>query len=200
MYERFTDRARKVMQFANQEAQHLNHEFIGTEHVLLGLVKEGSGVAANVLKNLDVDLRKVRREVEKLVLAGPEELPMSKKPQTPLVKKVIEHSMREARNLNHNCVGTEHILLGLMNEPEGVGAQVLTRLGLTLDEIRRATLELLGPAHANPDDSVEQSVLRAAAATDPELAAVVALWPKLPKAVRVGIVAMAKATCHVDDQ
>jgi hypothetical protein len=87
-----------------------------------------------------------------------------------------------------------------MNEPEGVGAQVLTRLGLTLDEIRSATLEMLGPAQANPEDRLEQSAVRAAAATDPDLAAVVALWPKLPKAVRVGIVAMAKATRLADDQ
>ena len=112
MYERFTDRARKVMQLANQEAQRFNHEYIGTEHILLGLVKEGSGVAANVLKNLDVDLRKIRLEVEKLVQSGPEMVTMGKLPQTPRAKKVIEYSMEEARNLNHNYVGTEHILLG----------------------------------------------------------------------------------------
>lgn len=109
MYERFTDRARKVMQLANQEAQRFNHEYIGTEHILLGLVKEGSGVAANVLKNLDVDLRKIRLEVEKLVQSGPEMVTMGKLPQTPRAKKVIEYSMEEARNLNHNYVGTEHI-------------------------------------------------------------------------------------------
>ena len=102
MYERFTDRARKVMQLANQEAQRFNHEYIGTEHILLGLVKEGSGVAANVLKNLDVDLRKIRLEVEKLVQSGPEMVTMGKLPQTPRAKKVIEYSMEEARNLNHN--------------------------------------------------------------------------------------------------
>ena len=87
MYERFTDRARKVMQLANQEAQRFNHEYIGTEHILLGLVKEGSGVAANVLKNLDVDLRKIRLEVEKLVQSGPEMVTMGKLPQTPRAKK-----------------------------------------------------------------------------------------------------------------
>jgi hypothetical protein len=119
MYERFTDRARKVMQLANQEAQRFNHEYIGTEHILLGLVKEGSGVAANVLKNLDVDLRKIRLEVEKLVQSGPEMVTMGKLPQTPRAKKVIEYSMEEARNLNHNYVGTEHILLGLLREQEG---------------------------------------------------------------------------------
>jgi ATP-dependent Clp protease ATP-binding subunit ClpC len=144
MYERFTDRARKVMQLANQEAQRFNHEYIGTEHVLLGLIKEGSGVAANVLKNLDVDLRKIRLEVEKLVQSGPDMVTMGKLPQTPRAKKVIEYSMEEARNLNHNYVGTEHILLGLLREQEGVAAQVLMNLGLRLDEVREEVLNLLG--------------------------------------------------------
>ena len=144
MYERFTDRARKVMQLANQEAQRFNHEYIGTEHMLLGLVKEGTGVAANVLKNLEVDLRKIRIEVEKLVQSGPEMITMGKLPQTPRAKKVIEYSMEEARNLNHNFVGTEHILLGLLREQEGVAAQVLMNLGLKLEEVREEVLNLLG--------------------------------------------------------
>ena len=144
MYERFTDRARKVMQLANQEAQRFNHEYIGTEHILLGLVKEGSGVAANVLKNLDVDLRKIRLEVEKLVQSGPEMVTMGKLPQTPRTKKVIEYSMEEARNLNHNYVGTEHVLLGLLREQDGVAAQVLMNLGLKLEEVREEVLNLLG--------------------------------------------------------
>jgi ATP-dependent Clp protease ATP-binding subunit ClpC len=144
MYERFTDRARKVMQLANQEAQRFNHEYIGTEHVLLGLIKEGSGVAANVLKNLDVDLRKIRLEVEKLVQSGPDMVTMGKLPQTPRAKKVIEYSMEEARQLNHNYVGTEHILLGLLREQEGVAAQVLMNLGLKLEEVREEVLNLLG--------------------------------------------------------
>src|SRR5258708_7041832 len=144
MYERFTDRARKVMQLANQEAQRFNHEYIGTEHILLGLVKEGSGVAANVLKNLDVDLRKIRLEVEKIVQSGPDMVTMGKLPQTPRAKKVIEYSMEEARNLNHNYVGTEHILLGLLREQEGVAAQVLMNLGLKLEDVREEVLSLLG--------------------------------------------------------
>jgi len=144
MYERFTDRARKVMQLANQEAQRFNHEYIGTEHILLGLIKEGSGVAANVLKNLDVDLRKIRLEVEKLVQSGPDMVTMGKLPQTPRAKKVIEYSMEEARNLNHNYVGTEHILLGLLREQEGVAAQVLMNLGLKLEDVREEVLNLLG--------------------------------------------------------
>ncbi|MEI8213349.1 MAG: ATP-dependent Clp protease ATP-binding subunit [Planctomycetota bacterium] len=144
MYERFTDRARKVMQLANQEAQRFNHEYIGTEHILLGLVKEGSGVAANVLKNLEVDLRKIRLEVEKLVQSGPEMVTIGKLPQTPRAKKVIEYSMEEARNLNHNYVGTEHILLGLLREQEGVAAQVLMNLGMKLEDVREEVLNLLG--------------------------------------------------------
>jgi len=144
MYERFTDRARKVMQLANQEAQRFNHEYIGTEHVLLGLVKEGSGVAANVLKNLDVDLRRIRNEVEKIVQSGPDMVTMGKLPQTPRAKKVIEYAMEEARNLNHNYVGTEHLLLGLLREQEGVAAQVLMNLGLKLEDVREEVLNLLG--------------------------------------------------------
>src|SRR5579862_3100358 len=144
MFERFTDRARKVMALANQEAQRFNHEYIGTEHILLGLVKEGSGVGANVLKNLDVDLRKVRLEVEKLVKSGPDMVTMGKLPQTPRAKKVIEYAIEEARNLNHNYVGTEHLLLGLLREKDGVAAQVLMNLGLKLEEVREEVLNLLG--------------------------------------------------------
>jgi len=144
MFERFTERARKVMALANQEAQRFNHEYIGTEHILLGLVKEGSGVGANVLKNLGVDLHKVRMEVEKLVKPGPDMVTMGKLPQTPRAKKVIEYSIEEARNLNHNYVGTEHILLGLLREHDGVAAQVLMNLGLKLDEVREEVLNLLG--------------------------------------------------------
>src|SRR5271166_5075274 len=144
MYERFTDRARKVMQLANQEAQRFNHEYVGTEHVLLGLIKEGSGVAANVLRNLDVDLRKIRNEVEKIVQAGPEMVTMGKLPQTPRAKKVIEYAIEEARNLNHNYVGTEHLLLDLLREQEGVAAQVLMNLNLKLEEVREEVLNLLG--------------------------------------------------------
>jgi len=132
------------MQLANQEAQRFNHEYIGTEHILLGLVKEGTGVAANVLKNLDIDLRKIRLEVEKIVQAGPDMVTMGKLPQTPRAKKVIEYSIEEARTLNHNYVGTEHLLLGLLREQEGVAAQVLMNLGLKLEDVREEVLNLLG--------------------------------------------------------
>jgi len=151
MFERFTDRARKVMALANQEAQRFNHEYIGTEHILLGLVKEGSGVGANVLKNLDVDLRRVRLEVERLVKAGPEMVTMGRLPQTPRAKKVIEYAIEEARNLNHNYVGTEHLLLGLLREHDGVAAQVLMNLGLKLEEVREEVLNLLGAGNENAE-------------------------------------------------
>jgi len=144
MFERFTDRARKVMALANQEAQRFNHEYIGTEHILLGLVKEGSGVGATVLKNLDVDIKKLRLEIEKLVKSGPDMVTMGKLPQTPRAKKVIEYAIEEARSLNHNYVGTEHILLGLLREAEGVAAQVLMNLGLKLEDVRQEVLNLLG--------------------------------------------------------
>ncbi|MFO0830110.1 MAG: ATP-dependent Clp protease ATP-binding subunit [Phycisphaerales bacterium] len=152
MFERLTDRARKVMALANQEAQRFNHEYIGTEHILLGLVKEGSGVGANVLKNLDIDLRKVRLEVEKLVKSGPEMVTMGKLPQTPRAKKVIEYAIEEARNLNHNYVGTEHLLLGLLREHDGVAAQVLMNLGLKLEEVREEVLNLLGAGVQNEQE------------------------------------------------
>jgi ATP-dependent Clp protease ATP-binding subunit ClpC len=144
MFERFTDRARKVMALANQEAQRFNHEYVGTEHVLLGLVKEGQGVAANVLHNLSVDLKKIRLEVEKIVKSGPAMVTMGKLPQTPRAKKVIEFAIEEARNLGHNYVGTEHLLLGLLREHDGVAAQVLMNLGLKLDDVRSEVLNILG--------------------------------------------------------
>src|SRR5579862_8887612 len=135
MYERVSDRARKVMQLANQEAQRFNHEYIGTEHILLGLVKEGSGVAANVLKNLDIGLQKIREEVDKIVqhVPGGKQVVMGRLPRTPRALKVIACSVEEAHNLDHDYVGTEHLLLGLLREQEGVAAQVFINLGLKLE-------------------------------------------------------------------
>ena len=170
MYERFTDRARKVMQLANQEAQRFNHEYIGTEHILLGLVKEGSGVAANVLKNLDVDLRKIRLEVEKIVQTGPggDQVVLGKLPHTPRAKKVIEYSVEEARNLNHNYVGTEHLLLGLLREQEGVAAQVLMNLGLKLEDVREEVMNLLG-CTGHPESAPTRFERRTEVATEAEI-------------------------------
>ena len=158
MFERLTDRARKVMALANQEAQRFNHEYIGTEHILLGLVKEGSGVGANVLKHLEIDLRKVRLEVEKLVKSGPDMVTMGKLPQTPRAKKVIEYAIEEARSLNHNYVGTEHLLLGLLREQDGVAAQVLMNLDLKLEDVREEVLNLLGAGVGQVDDIDEEDM------------------------------------------
>lgn len=142
MYERFTDRACEVMQLANQEAQRFNHEYIGTEHILLGLVKDETGVACNVLKNLGVDLRGIRLETEKHVTAGPEMVTMGRLPQTPLAKLAIEHTITEARQLGHNYVGTEHLLLGLLREPS-IATVVLQALGVTAEAVRAEVLDLL---------------------------------------------------------
>ncbi|MEE8190017.1 MAG: ATP-dependent Clp protease ATP-binding subunit, partial [Candidatus Scalindua sediminis] len=144
MFDKFTDRARKVMALAREEAKRFNHEYIGTEHILLGLVKEGSGVAANVLQNLDIDLKKIRLEIEKIVQTGPDLVSVGQLPFTPRVKKVLEYAIEEARAMGHNYIGTEHQLLGLLREQEGVAAQVLLNLGVKLEDVREEIIELLG--------------------------------------------------------
>jgi len=144
MFDRFTDRARKVMNLAKQEAQRLNHEYIGTEHILLGLIQEGSGVAASVLKNLGIDMKKIRSEIEKIVKGSPTMVTMGSLPFTPRAKKVLELSLEEASQLGHNYIGTEHLLLGLIKENEGIAARVLTNLGVKLEEVREEVLEFLG--------------------------------------------------------
>ncbi len=144
MFDRFTDRARKVMGLARQEAQRFNHDYIGTEHILLGLIQEGSGVAADVLKNLDVDPKKIRQEIEKLVSHGTTMVTMGQLPFTPRAKKVLELALEEASNLGHNYIGTEHLLLGLIREQEGIAAQVLQNLNVRLEDVREEVLELLG--------------------------------------------------------
>lgn len=141
MFEHFTERARKVMQLANREAQKWNHEYIGTEHILLGLLDEiaegGGGVAAGILKVLSVNLQDVRLEMEKLLQSGPEMVTMGRLPQTPRAKKVIEYSMEEARGLDHNYVGTEHLLLGLLKEQESMAGKLLrTGFHLRLANVR----------------------------------------------------------------
>jgi N-acetyl-gamma-glutamyl-phosphate reductase len=141
MYERFTDRARKVLALANDEALRLDHEYLDTFHILLGLIKEGSGVGASVLKKMNVDFDKARIEVEKLVKRGGKKT--DKLPQTPRAKMVIQYAIEESSNLNHNYVGTEHILLGLVREHDGVAAQVLRELGLKLEQIREEILNTL---------------------------------------------------------
>ncbi len=152
MFDRFTDRAKKVMNLARQEAQRFNHEYLGTEHILLGLVQEGSGVAANVLKNMGIDLNKIRMEVEKIVKTGPSMVTMGQLPFTPRAKKVLELSMEEAGNLGHNYIGTEHLLLGLIKENEGIAAQVLLNLGVKLEDVREEVLDFLGADTADEED------------------------------------------------
>ncbi len=141
----FTDRVRKVLQMAREEAARLHHEYVGTEHILLGLIREGEGVAAAVLTNLNVDLEEIQQKIEETVkkgkaaaAAGPD------LPYTSRAKKVLELAMSEARELNHSYVGTEHLLLGLLREEKGIAAQVLTDAGVNLEQARAETLRLLG--------------------------------------------------------
>ncbi|MBX3459635.1 MAG: ATP-dependent Clp protease ATP-binding subunit [Planctomycetes bacterium] len=176
MFEQFTERARKVLGLARQEAQKFNHEYIGTEHILLGLILEGSGVAATVLRNMDVDLRKIRLEIEKLVQQGPQVMTApSKLPFTPRAKRVIDLAKEEAATLNHEHVGTEHLLLGLLRENEGIAAQVLMNLGVRLDEVREEVLDLLSPdanqAGAGKEDTGRRSKPRDTASIGPGNAA-----------------------------
>ena len=147
MFERFTDRARKVIALADTEAQHLNHEFLGTEHILLGIIEEGSGIAANVLRNLGVDLTKVRADVEMRVQSGSDPVRPGKRPYTPKTKKVLEMAIEEARSLGHNYVGTEHLLLGLLRERECAAALVLQNRGVRLGDVREEVINLIGDAH-----------------------------------------------------
>jgi hypothetical protein len=142
MFERFTDRARRVVVLAQEEARMLNHKYIGTEHLLLGLIHEGQGVAAKALESLGIRLEAVRQQVEEIIGQG-EQAPSGHIPFTPRAKKVLELSLRESQQLDHDYIGTEHILLGLIREGEGVAAQVLVRLGADLNRARQQVIELL---------------------------------------------------------
>ncbi|MFI9381269.1 ATP-dependent Clp protease ATP-binding subunit [Kutzneria sp. NPDC052558] len=142
MFERFTDRARRVVVLAQEEARMLNHNYIGTEHILLGLIHEGEGVAAKALESLGIALEGVRQQVEEIIGQG-QQAPSGHIPFTPRAKKVLELSLREALQLGHNYIGTEHILLGLIREGEGVAAQVLVKLGADLNRVRQQVLQLL---------------------------------------------------------
>ncbi len=165
MFERFTDRARRVVVLAQEEARMLNHNYIGTEHILLGLIHEGEGVAAKSLESLGISLEAVRQQVEEIIGQG-QQAPSGHIPFTPRAKKVLELSLREALQLGHNYIGTEHILLGLIREGEGVAAQVLVKLGADLNRVRQQVIQLLsgyqgkepvaagGPAEATPSTSL----------------------------------------------
>jgi len=165
MFERFTDRARRVVVLAQEEARMLNHNYIGTEHILLGLIHEGEGVAAKALESLGISLEGVRAQVEEIIGQG-QQAPSGHIPFTPRAKKVLELSLREALQLGHNYIGTEHILLGLIREGEGVAAQVLVKLGADLNRVRQQVIQLLsgyqgkeavaqgGPAEGTPSTSL----------------------------------------------
>ncbi|HEX3826084.1 MAG TPA: ATP-dependent Clp protease ATP-binding subunit [Sporichthyaceae bacterium] len=165
MFERFTDRARRVVVLAQEEARMLNHNYIGTEHILLGLIHEGEGVAAKALESLGISLEAVRSQVEEIIGQG-QQAPSGHIPFTPRAKKVLELSLREALQLGHNYIGTEHILLGLIREGEGVAAQVLVKLGADLNRVRQQVIQLLsgyqgkepaasgGPAEGTPSTSL----------------------------------------------
>jgi hypothetical protein len=151
MFERFTDRARRVVVLAQEEARMLNHNYIGTEHILLGLIHEGEGVAAKALESLGISLEAVRQQVEEIIGQG-QQAPSGHIPFTPRAKKVLELSLREALQLGHNYIGTEHILLGLIREGEGVAAQVLVRLGADLNRVRQQVVHLVGTATSEDAD------------------------------------------------
>ncbi|MSW08784.1 MAG: AAA domain-containing protein, partial [Actinobacteria bacterium] len=165
MFERFTDRARRVVVLAQEEARMLNHNYIGTEHILLGLIHEGEGVAAKALESMTISLEAVRSQVEEIIGQG-QQAPSGHIPFTPRAKKVLELSLREALQLGHNYIGTEHILLGLIREGEGVAAQVLIKLGADLARVRQQVIQLLsgyqgkeavatgGPAEGTPSTSL----------------------------------------------
>jgi ATP-dependent Clp protease ATP-binding subunit ClpC len=158
MFERFTDRARRVVVLAQEEARMLDHNYIGTEHLLLGLVHEGEGVAAQALAGMGIQLEAVRWQVEQIIGRG-KGRPAGHIPFTPRAKKVLELALREALQLGHNYIGTEHILLGLVREGEGVAAQVLQKLGADLNRVRQAVIRLLGEkgqgSSAGPHEEVE---------------------------------------------
>jgi ATP-dependent Clp protease ATP-binding subunit ClpA len=151
MFQKFTDRARRVVVLAQQEARMLDHNYIGTEHILLGLVHEGEGVAAKALESLGISLEAVRREVEETIGRGLEAASPGHIPFTARAKKVLELSLREALQLGHNYIGTEHILLGLIREGDGVAAQVLVKLGADLNRVRQQVIQLL---HGHAPDVV----------------------------------------------
>ncbi|MEX2571408.1 MAG: ATP-dependent Clp protease ATP-binding subunit [Gemmatimonadota bacterium] len=156
----FTDRVRKVLAMAREEAIRLQHDYVGTEHILLGLIREGEGVAAAVLTNLSVDLEQVQERIEESVRRGKATIALGELPYTSRAKKVLEFAMAEARELNHSYVGTEHLLLGLLREEKGIAAEVLNQLGVSLEEARRQTLKLLGS-----EPNAPQATAGAASAT-----------------------------------
>jgi ATP-dependent Clp protease ATP-binding subunit ClpC len=158
MFERFTDRARRVVVLAQEEARLLNHNYIGTEHVLLGLLREADGVAAQTLAALDISLEAVRGRVEEIIGMGLGPTGSGHAPFTPRAKKVLEMALREALNLGHNYIGTEHLLLGLVREGEGVAAQVLVAMGAELAVVRRMVITIVAGTEAGTEAGIEGQV------------------------------------------
>jgi ATP-dependent Clp protease ATP-binding subunit ClpC len=150
MFERFTERARRVVVLAQEEARALSHNYIGTEHILLGLIHENEGVAAKSLESMGISLDAVRTQVEEIIGEG-RITPSGQIPFTPRAKKVLELSLHESIQLGHNYIGTEHILLGLIREGEGLGAQVLVKLGADLDRVRQQVIEMLSGRHGSEE-------------------------------------------------
>jgi ATP-dependent Clp protease ATP-binding subunit ClpC len=157
MFERFTDRARRVVVLAQEEARMLDHNYIGTEHILLGLIHEGEGIAAEALTTMGIGLDAVRGQVEQIIGKGQAKA-AGHIPFTPRAKKVLELALREALQLGHNYIGTEHILLGLVREGEGVAAQVLQKLGADLNRVRQAVIRLLGEKGQEPSVALQEEV------------------------------------------
>jgi ATP-dependent Clp protease ATP-binding subunit ClpC len=155
-FDKFTNRARKALHLAQEEAQRLQHNYIGTEHLLLGLIREGEGVAAKVLNNLGIDLDKARSSVESIIGRG-NRVVIGELGLTPRAKKVIELAVDEARHLHHHYLGTEHLLLGLVREGQGIGANVLESLGANLEKVRVQTMQVLGKLERSENDDGDNS-------------------------------------------
>ena len=180
MFERFTDRARRTVVLAQEEARLLQHNYIGTEHLLLGLIHEGEGVAAKALESLGIGLEAVRQQVEEIIGRG-QQAPSGHIPFTPRAKKVLELALREAIQLGHNYIGTEHILLGLIREGDGVAAQVLVRLGADLNRTRQRVIEVL---HGHGEAGVVGRVRRGDDSLADQLASIAARLGTIERRLR----------------
>lgn len=161
MLQRFTERARQVMALANQEAQHFHNEYLGPEHLLLGILKEGNGIAASALRELNVDLDRLCEETEQRIKPGAGSAPVAKLPHTPEFKRVLDHAIEQARKMHHNYVGTEHLLLGLLLEPGCMAAEVLASFHVDLARAQGEMTNLLSPEAAEPTDTSSQLIRRA---------------------------------------
>lgn len=181
MFDRFTDRARKVMGLGRAEAQRLNHQYIGSEHILVGLMEEGSGLAANVLRNFGLNLTKIQMAVDEVTEEGPTMVSMGQLPFTPRCKRMLEFAGEEARALRHSYIGTEHLLLGITRDPDTIAAKVLSELGLSLEQVRNEVLECLGadiePAGSNKKETTVGDIIPSGFDAYQEFTGSVAIYP-----------------------